>query len=226
MPLRLSRPLIAAGLAAAGLVAGPTSAAERARTAQWKSEVTREGARPGQLLQNAEIWLSDGRFRIADRTPGLPPTDVLVVEDTVYLWEVGKTTGLKMPSGLAHRSGRLWHDYALRRTEVRQGGKLVRSEARDGHPCDVLAYEYPPETKGTYWLARDLDDFPIRVEIERPEAMLPSRSRPTGTVRIAYENREVRLGEKLDPSRFAPPPGMKFDDASEILTGKPRVAPH
>ena len=226
MPLRLRRSLIAAGLAAAGLAAGRTSAAERAHTAHWTSEVTREGARPGQFLQKAEIWLSDGRFRIADRTPGVPPTDVLLVEDTVYLWEVGKTTGLKMPAGLARRSGRPWHDYAVRRTEVREAGKLMRSETRDGHPCDVVAYEYPPETKGTYWLARDLDDFPIRVELERPEAMLPYRSRPTGTVRITYENREVRLGEKVDAARFAPPPGMKFDDASEILTGKPRAAPH
>ena len=229
MPLRLSRlarPVLALLTFAAAFRPGPAGGAERASTIHWKTSVTREGARPGQFLQQAEIWLSDGRFRIEDRTPGMPPTDLLVLDETVYLWEIGKTTGLKMPAGLARRTGRPWHDYARRRGEVREAGKLLRSETREGHACDVFAFEDPPETQGTYWLAKDLDDFPIRIEIERPEAVLPFRSRPTGTVRIVYENREVRPGEKTEAARFVAPPGMTFDDASEILTGHPRAAPH
>jgi hypothetical protein len=216
------RPVALAAAAVLSLVGPSARGAEPVRSATWKSTVTLSDARAGRPVQQAELWLADGRLRIADRTPGLPPTDYLIADGAVYFWEAGKTTGMKAPLALAARGGRPLHDYALRVAGLRSGGRALRSEKSGGRTCDVFASADPSGAKTTYWLAPDLADFPLRIEEERPEAVLPYRTRTTRTVRLAYENRDVKVGAKVNPERVAPPPGVRFEDASEVFTGPPR----
>lgn len=213
--------LLPAALAATLLAAAP----EAPSSAHWKTTVTMEGARPGDKLQEAEVWREGGRMRIEDRTPGTPPTNLVSDGGEVYVWEVGKKAGVRMAPGLARGRGRPLHEYVRRVADIRTKGTLLRDEKVDGHVCDVYAWETPQEGKGTYWLARDLKGFPVRVVIERPQ-MSPYRSKPIDVVKLEYRNREVQVPAKIPEELLQPPDDVTFQDASEIFGGLPKAAPH
>jgi len=194
-------------------------------TAHWKATVTVEGARPGDKLQEAEIWRDGGRMRIEDRTRGAVPTNLVSDGGEAFVWEVGKTVGLRMAEGAARKRGRPMHDYVRRVDQIRTKGKLVGEEKVDGHACDVYAYETPQDGKGTYWLARDLKGFPVRVVIER-SVMVPYRGKPIDTVKLDYRNRDVQVPARVPEELLEPPNDVQFQDAAEIFTNLPRAAPH
>ena len=198
-----------------------------ALSVHWKSAVTSSEARPGDRLQVAELWIDGTRMRIEDRTPGSPPADALVTDAGVAdLWHPGEKTGTRMTAGLARRSGRPWHDYALRLDEIRARGRIVGAEKLDGRLCDVVKVDGGAEGIATYWLARDIRDFPLRVVIDRPVAINPYKGTPLGRVKLDYRNTEVRIPSGLDPSRYAPPADVRFDDIDQIfLRGRPAPRP-
>jgi hypothetical protein len=212
--------LIAAAIAAGALAAAP----ETPSSAHWKTTVTMEGARPGDKLQEAEVWRDGGRMRIEDRTPGVPPTNLVSDGGEVYVWEAGKTAGIRMAQGMARQRGRPLHEYVRRVADIRSKGTLLREEKLDGHVCDVYAWETPQDGKGTYWLARDLKGFPLRVVIERPQ-LSPYRSKPIATITLDYRNRDVRVPASVPDGLLEPPDDVKFQDASEILGGHPKAGP-
>ena len=194
-------------------------------TAHWKSTVTVEGARPGDSLQEAEVWRDGGRMRIEDRTPGAAPTNLVSDGGEVFVWEVGKTVGFRMAEGAARKRGRPVHDYVRRVDQIRTKGTLIGEEKVDGHACDVYAYETPQDGKGTYWLARDLRGFPLRIRIERPQ-MSPYRGKPIAIVKIGYHNRDVQVPARVPEELLEPPGNVQFQDAAEIFTNLPKAGPH
>ncbi len=219
--MRPSTCLLSALLSANLLAASP----ETPVTAHWKTTVTVEGARPGDKLQEAEVWRDGGRMRIEDRTPGGVPTNLVSDGGEAFVWEVGKTVGVRMAEGAARNRGRPVHDYVRRVDQIRTKGKLVGEEKVDGHACDVYAYETPQDGKGTYWLARDLKGFPVRVVIER-SVMSPYRGKPIDTVKLDYRNRDVQVPARVPEELLEPPNDVQFQDASEIFTNLPKAAPH
>jgi hypothetical protein len=176
------------------------------------------------VLQRAEIWLAGGRMRIEDSTPGVPPMTLLVADGTAYSWQPGKPTGTKMAAALARRSGRPPHDYARRISEIRSRGRVVGVERVDGHVCDVLEYDSFDEGKGKYWLARDLQDFPVRIVVDRP-LRIPYRSAAVGRVELEYRNFEVRIPAVVDAAELSPPAGVRFDDVTQLFLNRGRPTP-
>jgi len=193
---------------------------------RWKATVTSSEAKPGDKLQVAEIWMDGRRMRIEDRTAGTPPIDAIVNEaGTVFLWQPGSRTGSRVAAGLMRRSARPRHDYALRIPEIRARGKVTGTEKLDGHLCDVIRAE-GPEGVATYWLARDLRDFPLRILFDRPVAINPYRGTPLGRVTLDYRNSDVRMPSGIDPARYTPPSDVRFDDMNQLfLRVRPTATP-
>jgi hypothetical protein len=192
----------------------------------WKAVVTSAEARPGDKLQEAEVWYEAGRIRIEDRTAGAVPRNYLLTpEGVAYAWTPGGTSGMKMNVMVARRSGRPLHEYVRRLAEVRFRGKVAGTERIDGHDCDVVEYVNADQEKGTYWLARDLQDFPLRIAIERPQTLVPYRGRSIGSVKLEIRNSDVRRPAGIDRAGLSPPPGVRFDDVSEIFGNKGRATP-
>ncbi|MGE5276040.1 MAG: hypothetical protein ACM3SU_03515 [Acidobacteriota bacterium] len=214
---------IARGLAAAAACA-MLSAAARAQgvpSAHWRSTVTVEGARPGQPLQEAEIWLEGGRMRIEERGKGSEKTNILEADGEVYVWKEGETAGLRMSAELSARSGRPSHGYVRRVEEIRSRGQKTGVETVDGHPCDVYAYESPQYGKGTYWLARDLRGFPVRAVVERRQVLPFKTSVEVARVTLDYRNTEIRIPGKVPAERLAVPAAIEFQDAAALMSGRP-----
>jgi hypothetical protein len=200
----------------------PAPAAPGPRSAHWKSTVTVDGARPGETLQEAEVWLSGGKMRIEERGAESETTHVLVTGAGVFIWVDGRADGLRVSPLLAAR-GRPMHSFASRTAEIRARGKRTGEERVEGHLCDVFEFESREEGKGTYWLARDLGDFPVQAVLES-RVFLPGTGRPVDTERVRYRNREVRLGEPVPAGLLEPPAGVAFQDASEIFVNRGRPA--
>jgi len=218
MSIRIGRRL------AAAVVCAVVCAAVRAQgvaSAHWRSTVTVEGARPGQPLQEAEIWLESGRMRIEERGKGSEKTNILEADGEVYVWKEGQATGLRMSAELAARGGRPSHNYVRRLEEIRSRGQKTGVETVDGHPCDVYAFESPQDGKGTYWLARDLRGFPVRAVVERRQVLPFKASVEVSRVRLDYRNTEIRIPGKIPPERLAVPAAVEFQDATDLMSGRP-----
>jgi hypothetical protein len=215
------------GLLAVVVPAVPTPVAAPAPPSfHWRAVVTSAEARPGDKLQDAQVWFEGGRIRIEDRTAGAAPTNYLLTpEGVAYSWTPGGTSGMKMPVPIARRSGRPLHEYVRRLAEIRSRGKLVASERIDGHDCDVVQYETADQEKGTYWLARDLRDFPLRIRIERPQMLVPYRGRAIGTVKLEIRNSDVRTPSGIDRAGLSPPTGVRFDEVSDLFGNRGRTTP-
>ena len=209
---------------AAAAACATVCAAVRAQgvpSAHWMSTVTVEGARPGQPLQEAEIWLEGGRMRIEERGKGSEKTNILEAEGQVYVWKEGETAGLRMSAELSARSGRPSHAYVRRLEEIRSRGQKTGVETVDGHACDVYVYESPQGGKGTYWLARDLRGFPVRAVVERRQVLPFKTSVEVSRVTLDYRNTEIRIPGKVPAERLAVPLGVEFQDATDLTTGRP-----
>jgi hypothetical protein len=222
VPLRL----VSFGLVA--LLPLPVSAASAAedpskRSAHWKTTVTLEGSRAGQALQEAEVWLLGGRMRIDERGTENERTNVLQSGAEVYIWVEGRTHGVKLAPGLAAR-GRPLHTFVRRAAEIRARGKRTGEQIVDGHPCEIFEFESREEGKGTYWLARDLGDFPVKAILER-RLFLPYSGKPVASDRVEYRNRDIRIGGPIPADRLEPPAGVQFQDATEIFLNRTRPAP-
>jgi len=203
----------AAGL---GLARDPAAPAPGARSAHWKSTVTMEGARPGDVLQSAEIWLSGGRMLIEERGTSSEKINVLRTEGQVFAWTQGQSTGLKMSAGLAAGGGRPSHNFVERIDEIRARGRKTGEERVDGQPCEVYEYDSALDGKGTYWLATRLQGFPLKAILER-NISIPYRSAPVSSVKLTYHNTDVQVPGKVPESKFWLPQGVRFDDAAQIL---------
>jgi hypothetical protein len=185
--------------------------------------VTVEGARPGQSLQEAEVWLLGSRMRIAERGSAGETTNVLDAGARVYVWVEGRTTGVAVTPVQAAR-GRPLHGFVRRTGEIRSRGRSKGEELVDGHPCDVFDFESREVGKGTFWLARDLSDFPVKAVLER-RIFLPHSGKPASIDRVEYRNRDIRLGGPIPAALFEPPPGVRFEDVTEVFTGRGRPLP-
>jgi hypothetical protein len=217
MTSRVSRPVAVLILA----LAAPFAHAEGIPSASWRTVVTAEGARPGQTLQEAEIWMSGADSLVEERGRGGAKTFVLQLDGEVYVWEEGKSSGSKMAAGLAARSGRPPHDYVRNVEEIRARGKKVGSENLDGQPCEIFEYESPKGDRGTYWLATKLRHFPVKVVLERPMA-LPYRAEAERRIRLEYRNSNVRVPARRVEAKLALPSGVQFQDLTELMmTGRP-----
>jgi len=218
MSIKFGRRLAAA---AACAVLTATASAQGVPSAHWRSTVTVEGARPGQPLQEAEIWLEGGRMRIEERGKGSEKTNILEADGQVYVWKEGQAAGLRMGADLAARGGRPSHAYVRRLEEIRSRGQKTGVETVDGHPCDVYAFESPQGGKDTYWLARDLRGFPVRAIVERRQVLPFKTSVEVSRVRLDYRNTEIRIPSKVPPERLAVPAGVEFQDATDLISGRP-----
>ena len=175
-----------------------------------------DGARPGVPYQVAEVWLAGPRIRMVEKGKGTEKTILVKTGNDVYVWTDGQTTGLKMVYGLALKSGHVWPDYALRVAQIRANGHRVGTEKVDGYACDVFELEKPGESKGTYWLAAKLHDFPVKAVIVRSVA-LPYRKEADRTVTMRYHNTNVRIPGALSEAEITVPSGIEFTDAAQLL---------
>jgi hypothetical protein len=179
------------------------------------------GADPGVLLEEAEIWLSGNRMRIEEARKGSPTTVVLRTGTEVYVWEEGKSTGTKMSVGLSARSGRPSHDYVRKIEEIRSRGKKIGVEKVDGYSCEIFEYGSLPPEKGTYWLATEVQGFPVKAVTER-SMPLPYRSEANRTQKLEYHNTHVRVPGSVSEARFTLPKGVEFQDLTDLFLRKGR----
>lgn len=219
MRIRRARRLAAALGVCAAISAA--ASAEGLPSARWKSTVTLAGARPGQALEESQIWLQDSRMRVEARGTGFEKTNVLEADGEVYVWTEGQTTGIKMQAGLAARGGRPSHGYVRRIEEIRARGQKIGVETEGGHPCDVYAFETPRDGKGIYWLAKDLQGFPVRAVVERREVLPERPSVGLSRVKLEYRNTDVRIPGKFPSSLLDVPATVQFQDVTELMLRGP-----
>ncbi|HTO88022.1 MAG TPA: hypothetical protein VMR54_10920 [Thermoanaerobaculia bacterium] len=203
------------------LGAAPPTPSSGLRSAQWRSVVTVVGTDPDKPLEEAEIWLSGSRMRIEEGRKGTPKTIVLKTGTEVYVWVEGQSSGTRMNLGLAAKSGRPPHDYARRIEEIRSRGKRIGAEKVDGYSCDVFEFGSLPPEKGTYWLATELQGFPVKAIVER-SMPLPYRSEANRTQKLEYHNTRVRIPGSVSEVRFALPTGVEFQDLTDLFLNKGR----
>jgi hypothetical protein len=213
MKSRIHRLLVVLALG----IATRTALAQGVSSAHWRSTVTVEGARAGQIFQDAEIWMAGTSMKIEERGKTSARTEVLFLGDEAYFWVEGQSVGSKMGAALAARRGGASHDYARRSEEIRVRGKKIRSEELDGQPCEVFEYE-SPQGKGTYWLATKLRNFPIKAIVER-RLSLPYRAQVDRPIRMEYRNTELRIPAKGSEEKLALPEGVEFQDVTELVLG-------
>lgn len=214
MPLSL-KPLAAAGIALALAPRAPVLA-QTLDSAHWTSTVTVEGAPAGAVFQRAEVWFKEGRLRVEV----VGPKGRSITLDTggdLYAWTDGEKTGLRINPAMSASSGQPSHAYVRRVEEIRQGTP-VRTETVDGHSCDVFEYA-GLDGKGTYWLAKDLRFFPVKIVLQRPLAIsLPfAGSRQRKTPDLYVHNTEIAVPAAAAPVLFAVPSDVHFRDAAEVM---------
>lgn len=198
-------------------IATRTALAQGVASVHWRSTVTVEGATPGTIFQDAEIWMAGTSMRIEERRKSPARTEVLFLGGEAYFWVEGQTVGSKMAAALAARRGGASHDYARKIEEIRARGKKIRSEELDGQPCEVFEYE-SPQGMGTYWLATKLQSFPIKAIVER-RLSLPYRAQVDRLIRMEYRNTEIRIPAKGSEKKLALPEGVEFQDVTELMLG-------
>ena len=98
----------------------------------------------------------------------------------MYQWAGGRRDGDEVRhGGQQRRGGAGAGDYVNRIDEYRTKGKK-RPEKIDGHPCDIYelttAGREGRERKETVWLAKDLQNFPLKVISESNGTKVTSRN--------------------------------------------------
>lgn len=194
-----------------GACVGGSLQAQAFGSAHWKSKGEIEGAAQGAMATESELWMKDKKLRIVTTAMGMK-MNIVKSGDFVYQWQDGQTTGMMMPAG-ARQRGSLSGDYVNRIDEVRAKGKKVATETFAGHPCDV--YEYTETTekgrtaKQTYWLAKDLKNFPVKFVAD------------LGVAKMTTTNSDIELGASVPDSMVTPPENVKFRDMSEMMKDRP-----
>jgi hypothetical protein len=205
--LRLSK---TAGLAAAALVCGGMLAAQPIGSAHWKSKTEIVGGPQGDMTTESEMWTKDKKLRMNTTVMGMN-MNIIKSGDVMYQWQEGQTGGMKMSASM-HRRGGPSADYVGKIDEIRAKGKKIGTETIAGHECDIYEYsEAAGERPGkqTYWLARDVRNFPIRIVSE------------TGGMKITTLNSDIDLKASVPDSMLEPPADVKFQDMSEMMKGRP-----
>lgn len=210
------RSLKSAGLPLLALVVGAclggSLQAQAFGSAHWKSKGEIEGGPQGSMATDSELWMKDKKLRIKTTAMG-KKMNVVKSGDFVYQWQDGQTTGMKMPSNGGQRGGATG-DYVNRIEEVRSKGKKVGAETVGGHPCDIYEYTETSEkgrtAKQTYWLAKDLKNFPVKLVSD------------LGQAKLTTVNSEIELGASVPESMVTPPDNVKFQDMSEMMNRRPQ----
>ncbi|MGH9367930.1 MAG: hypothetical protein ACRD3M_09685, partial [Thermoanaerobaculia bacterium] len=171
----------------------------------------------------AEVWLLGGRMRLEERGQEAKATNVLQTGAEVYIWVEGQKHGVRLAPALAAR-GRPLHTFVRRVGEIRSRGRKTGEDIVDGHPCEIFEVESRDEGKGTYWLARDLGDFPVKAILER-RLFLPYSGEPVAVDRVEYRNRDIRIGGPVPSGKLEPPAGVQFQDTTEIFLNRARPVP-
>jgi outer membrane lipoprotein-sorting protein len=208
-----SRLLKSAGLALVTLVlqvvSGDRLQAQAFGSAHWKSKGEIEGGQQGSMATDSELWMKDKKLRIKTTAMGMK-MNVVKSGDFIYQWQEGQTSGMKMPANMRQQGGAAG-DYVSRIEEVRAKGTKVGAETLNGHACDV--YEYTETERGraakqTYWLAKDLKNFPIKVVAD------------LGDAKMTTVNSDIELGVSVPDSLVTPPADVTFQDMSEMMKGR------
>jgi hypothetical protein len=199
-----------AGLAGAAIVFAGVLAAQPLGSAHWKSKTEIVGGQQGDRTTESEMWMKDKKLRMKTNVMGMN-MNVVKSGDVLYQWQEGQTSGMKMPAGMGRRSGPS-ADYVGKIDEIRARGKKIGTETVAGHGCDI--YEYSDDAversgKQTYWLARDLKNFPVKVVNE------------TGGMKITTLNSDIDLKASVPDAMLVPPADVKFQDMSEMMKGRP-----
>ena len=142
-------------------------------------------------------------MRLEERSGATGWTNVLDSGAEVYIWVEGEDVGVRIAAALAAR-GRPMHGFVRRTGEIRSRGRRIGEETVDGHSCDVYEIETREDGKGTYWLARDLGDFPVKA-ILKPRVYLPGTGKPIEMERIVYRYRDIRRDEPIPAGKLEPP---------------------
>jgi len=202
----------AAGIVLAALACGAVLQAQAFESAHWKATTEMSGGPRGDMKSESEVWMKDKKMRAKTQVMGMN-MNVIKSGDFIYQWPEGQTSGMKIPANMNRRGGQSM-DYVNKMADVRAKGKKIGAETVDGHPCEIFEYnesgqERGGTTKQTYWLARDLKDFPIKVVTEN------------GGVKMSTVNHDVELGAKVPDSMLTLPEGITFQDMSEMMKGMP-----
>ena len=206
MKLRLSK---TAGLAAAALVFAGVLAAQPLGSVHWKSKTEIVDGPQGDRTTESEMWMKDKKLRMKTTAMGLN-MNIVKSGDVLYQWQEGQTSGMKMSASMRRRGGPS-ADYVGKIDEIRARGKKIGTETVAGHECDI--YEYSEATgerlgKQTYWLARDMKNFPVKVVNE------------TGGLKITTLNSDIDLKASVPDAMLEPPADVKFQDMSEMMKGR------
>jgi len=198
-----------AGLAGAALVFAGVLAAQPLGSVHWKSRTEIVGGPQGDMATESEMWMKDKKLRMKTTVMGMN-MNVVKSGDTLYQWQEGQTGGMKMSSSVRRRGGPS-ADYAGKIDEIRAKGKKIGTETVAGRQCDI--YEYTeatgePTGKQTYWLARDLKNFPIKVVNE------------TGGMKVTILNSDIDLKASFPDAMLEPPADVKFQDMSEMMKSR------
>ena len=201
-----------AGLLLAALACGGALQAQAFESAHWKSTTEMSGGPQGDMKSESEVWMKDKKMRAKTQVMGMN-MNVVKAGDFIYQWPEGQTSGMKIPAGLRRRGGQSM-DYVNKMAEVRAKGKKIGAETVDGHACEIFEYNEPSPERGgtakqTYWLAKDLKDFPVKVVTEN------------GGMKMSTLNHDVELGARVPDSLLTPPEDVKFQDMSEMMKGMP-----
>ena len=201
--------LLAFAAVALAVLLGGVLRAQDFSSAHWKSKGQIEGGPQGTMTTESELWMKDRKVRIKTTAMGMK-MNVIKAADFSYQWQDGQATGMKMPVSARQRGGAS-SDYVNRIDDVRAKGKKVGAETVNGHPCDVYEYTETSEkgktAKQTYWLAKDLKNFPIKVVSD------------LGTAKLTTINSDIELGTSVSDALVTPPDNVKFQDMSEMMKG-------
>lgn len=203
----------AAVLALSALTLAGALGAQPFTSGHWKSKSHMEGGPQGDMDTESELWMKDKKVRIKTKVMGME-MNVIKSGDFAYQWQDGQTTGMKIAANMRRRAGASM-DYLEKMDDIRSKGKKVGSEKVGGHDCDIYEYtEAAPEgagtrgpTKGTYWLAKDLKNFPVKTISDM------------GTMKITTSNYDIDLAAHVTEAQVTPPENVKFQDMSEMMKG-------
>ncbi len=189
-----------------GICLAATLQAQAFGSAHWRSRSEIGGGPQGSMKTESELWMKDKKVRIKTAAMGMK-VNVVKTGDLLYQWQEGQATGMKMSATARQRGASA--DYVNRIDDVRTKGKKIRSETVGGHACDVYEYTETSEqgrtVKQTYWLAKDLKNFPVKIVAE------------VGEAKITTINSDIELGASVPDAMVAPPDNVKFEDMSEMM---------
>ena len=208
--------------AAAGLAAGLALAAvarpQTFASAHWKSKIEAEGGGGGGSREGRgdrtpmptefEIWVKAGKMRLKADAGGMK-MNILHLGQVNYTWMDGTDQGMRINASMTKRSSRPNHDYIDKIDTVRTKGKKVGTETVDGHPCEIWDYDGGEGDRGKYWLAQDLQNFPIKVVTETPRG------------KMTYHNTDIQIAASVSDDMFVLPKDVTFRDMSEMMQGRP-----